>query len=146
MMKTSKVDFLDINVWLALADENHEHHIRARHYWENESLEFLAFCRVTMLGFLRLITHPKVMKGQPLSASQAWDAYQAFIALPEVKMFDEHPKLEVTMRKLTDRPDFPASQWTDSYLAAVAISTHSRLVSFDSDFYSIKNLEFLHLR
>ena len=68
MMKTPSmvVDLLDINVWLALADENHQHHCRARLYWEKESAARLAFCRVTMLGFLRLATHPRAMNGHPL--------------------------------------------------------------------------------
>ena len=144
-MKTPTIDLLDVNVWLALADANHEHHSRARHYWEVESLATLTFCRVTMLGFLRLTTNSKVMKGLPFTASQAWKAYRAFRELPEVEMLEEPSKLEASMTKLTDRPDFPSSQWTDRYLAALALSTHSRLVSFDADYHSIKGLAFLHL-
>jgi predicted nucleic acid-binding protein len=51
----------DVNVWLALADENHLHHPRALSYWHEESVPAMVFCRVTMLGFLRLGTHPKVL-------------------------------------------------------------------------------------
>jgi toxin-antitoxin system PIN domain toxin len=148
MMKTpsAAVDLLDVNVWLALADENHQHHQRAKLYWEEESAAKLAFCRVTMLSFLRLSTHPKVMGGQPFSASEAWAAYRGFRALPEVELIDDNAKLEPIMATLTDMPDFPHSRWTDSYLAAVALSTNSRLVSFDSDFHHFKSLQFLHLR
>ena len=86
------------------------------------------------------------MKGQPFTASEAWNAYRAFRAVPEVEMLGEPSKLEATMTKLTDCFDFPSSRWTDPYLAAVALSTNSRLVSFDADFQSIQSLVFLHLR
>ena len=146
-MKTpsAPVDLLDINVWLALANEDHQHHRRARLYWETESAAKLAFCRVTMLSFLRLSTNSKVMNCQPFTASEAWNAYRAFRALPEVELLSEHPKLEAVLTHLTDQPDFPPSRWTDSYLAAVALSTNSRLVSFDADFKRYKDLDLLHL-
>jgi toxin-antitoxin system PIN domain toxin len=148
MMKTSDapVDLLDVNVWLALADENHQHHRRARHYWERESAVRLAFCRVTMLGFLRLATHPKLMSGRPFSAQEAWQAYSAFRALPEIEILSDPPKLESTLSSLACQPDFIPSFWTDAYLAALAISASARLVSFDSDFHSFKALQFLHLQ
>lgn len=147
-MKTTNatVDLLDVNVWLALATEDHQHHQRAKLYWEQESAAKLAFCRVTMLSFLRLSTNPKVMAGQPFSAAEAWAAYRAFLALPEIELVSENPKLESIMAKLTDYPNFPQSRWTDSYLASVALSSNLRLVSFDSDFDHFKSLQFLHLR
>jgi len=42
-------DLPDVNVWLALADENHLHHPRARVYWQRESASSIAFCRATIL-------------------------------------------------------------------------------------------------
>jgi len=146
-MKTpnAPVDLLDINVWLALADENHQHHRRARHYWEEESAVRLAFCRVTMLGFLRLVTHPKVMNDQPFSPRQAWQAYQAFRALPEVEFLNDSSTLEEPLSAWAGQPDFPSTLWTDAYLAALALSTNARLVSFDSDFHRFNALQFLHL-
>jgi predicted nucleic acid-binding protein len=52
-------DLLDVNVWLALADENHAYHKTAIAYWQDQSAPEIAFCRVTALSFLRLSTHPK---------------------------------------------------------------------------------------
>lgn len=40
-------DLPDINVWLALADENHVHHKRARTYWQNDAPPTVAFCRIS---------------------------------------------------------------------------------------------------
>jgi predicted nucleic acid-binding protein len=36
--------------------------------------------------------------------------------------------------------------WTDAYLAAFAITSGSRLVSFDADFARFPGLHFLHLK
>lgn len=54
-------DLLDIKVWLALVDENHQHHASARDYWEQHKADRVAFCRVSMLGLLRLSTQTRVL-------------------------------------------------------------------------------------
>jgi hypothetical protein len=59
-------DLPDVNVWLALVDDNHAHHDAAVAYWRDESYPEIAFCRVTSLAFLRLSTHPKVLS-RPLA-------------------------------------------------------------------------------
>ena len=146
MMSSGPIDLLDVNVWLALADENHAHHPRARRYWENESATQLAFCRVTMLGFLRLVTHRKIMHGHPFSPSEAWRAYRDFRALPEVILLVDPPDLETTFTAWTDQPDFSQTRWTDGYLAALAHAAGCRLVSFDADYHHFGELHFLHLR
>ena len=48
---------LDVNVWIALAAERHTHHRVARYWFSNLQDEKLAFCRLTQLGFLRLLTN-----------------------------------------------------------------------------------------
>ncbi len=47
----------DINVWIALAAEKHIHHPAARYWFANLHDERLTFCRLTQLGFLRLLTY-----------------------------------------------------------------------------------------
>lgn len=145
-MPRGPVDLLDINVWLALADENHENHGRARHYWEQESAARLAFCRVTMLGLLRLSTHRKVMDNKPFTNEEAWRAYRNFRALPEVTLLADPPTLESSMAAWTVLHGFPNHRWTDAYLAALAQSSGARLVSFDVDFLHFSKLNVLHLK
>lgn len=138
-------DLPDINVWLALSDGNHEHHSVARRYWE-ETDTIVAFCRLTMLGLLRLATHPKAMHGRPFSAPEAWRAYRRFAELPEVRFLPEPLGVERGFRMLTDDASFPNSIWTEAYLAAFAMETGCRVVSFDSDFHRFPSLAFLHLK
>ncbi len=139
------VDLPDINVWLALADGTHQHHGQARLYWEEGAAASLAYCRVTMLGFLRLITHPKAMAGRPFSPPEAWRAYRQFRTLPEITFLPEPLDVDATFQSLSDSADFPQPLWTDAYLAALAVACGCRLVSFDRDFRRFAGLDLLLL-
>ena len=125
---------------------DHQHHLRARHYWERESLPEIAFCRVTVLGLLRLLTHSKVMAGRPFSVAEAWTAYEAFAALPEIRHIDESLTAEQHFAGWTKSPGFAPHRWTDAWIAAIAHSASARVVSFDSDFATFDDLRFLHLQ
>jgi uncharacterized protein len=139
------IDLPDVNVWLAFSVADHPQHQRARHYWYEESGNQFAFCRVTVLGFLRLSTNAKVMSGQPLTVPQAWEAYRAFRRLPEVLLADEPEDCEAWLEHwaLGNRPT--PRQWTDAYLAAFAQAGGMRLVSFDGDFTRFDGLDLLRL-
>lgn len=56
--------FPDINVWLALAYQGHQHHSAAVAWFRSLKDGNIHFCRVTQLGFLRLLTHPLVMRNE----------------------------------------------------------------------------------
>jgi toxin-antitoxin system PIN domain toxin len=140
------IDLPDLNLWLALIDPDHEHHARARHYWEHEAHEGIAFCRVTMLGLLRLLTNSRVMRGEPFTPVQAWEAYHAFTALPEVCFIEDSLAAERQFELWSRLANFAAHRWTDAWIAALAFSCGARVVSFDSDFTSFPDLRFLHLR
>lgn len=126
-------DLPDLNVWLALAIAEHPHHESTQAYWHEQAAERIWFCRVTMLGLVRLLAQPKVMGKAALSLTKAFDAYQRFAALPEVGLQPEPADCEAQLRRLL-KPDTPARLWTDAYLAAFATSAGLRLVTFDRDF------------
>jgi uncharacterized protein len=138
-------DLPDVNLWLALSVADHPHHERAKRYWYEESAERLAFCRVTALGFLRLCTNDKVMGGVPLSVQEAWEAYKVLCRLPEVLLAPEPPDCETVLEHWLLRTNPPPRMWTDAYLAAFALSSGMRLVSFDGDFARFEGLELLRL-
>lgn len=144
-MPGKPTDLLDLNVWLALMDADHVHHGRARRYWYEESGPKIGFCRVSMLGLLRLSMNTTVMHGQAFTPDEAWQAYREFRALPEVLFVQESAELETQMAAWSERPDFPVRRWTDCYLAALARVSASRLVSFDRDYLEFPGLDFLHL-
>lgn len=137
-------DLPDVNVWLALVDENHPHHERAREYWVQESRTTIAFCRVTALSFLRLSTHTKVLS-RPLTEVEAWDIYQRYRIEAHVAFIEDSADIDAQFRKLSCADDFEHHLWTDSYLAAIAHYRRCRVVSLDGDFARFPDLEFLHL-
>ena len=139
------IDLLDINLWLSLVDQRHLHHPVVRAYWSQNGDRQFAFCRVTMLGFLRLITSHKAV-ANPKTHAAAWSIYQEFKALPNIRFLTEPPHLETSFHSLTTEVDLPNRMWTDAYLAAFAITSGSRLVSFDADFARFPGLQFLHLK
>jgi uncharacterized protein len=51
----------DVNVWIALAADKHVHHNVAKHWFMNIQADRVLFCRITQLGFLRLLTNRHVM-------------------------------------------------------------------------------------
>jgi toxin-antitoxin system PIN domain toxin len=138
-------DLPDVNVWLALADADHKHHAVAKAYWLRLDATPVAFCRVSMLGFLRLSTQPKVLSFRP-SIQEAWNLYRQYLSDPHVVFLNEPPDFEAFMEKLTSTPGFVHRLSTDAYLAALAIASGCRLVSLDSDFQTFDGLHFLHLK
>jgi uncharacterized protein len=67
----------DVNVWVALAAERHVHHHIARLWFGNLQDGDLAFCRVTQMGLLRLLSNRHVIQEEVLAADEAWRAYRA---------------------------------------------------------------------
>lgn len=134
------VDLPDLNVWLALANADHMFHKAAKRYWEEVPNE-IAFCRVTMMGLLRLITNPKVMANRPFTRKEAWEVYRTFKTLDEVVFLPEPPDVEAYFKSL----EFCPRLWTDAYLAAFALAGNHRIISFDKDFRQFAGLELLLL-
>lgn len=137
-------DLLDINVWLALAVQEHPHHAIAHRYWREVQAQqattrtpFLWFCRVTMLGMVRLLCQPKAVGTGALNLSTAWALHQQYRALPQIGLLADPAGCEAQLQRWVtpvDGNELPARLWTDAYLAAVAQSASLRLVSFDRDF------------
>lgn len=137
-------DLLDVNVWLALVDENHVHHATAVAYWQSQAQDTMAFCRISLLGFLRLATRKGVL-GRTLTPEEAWAIVHRYLAEPGVVLLDEPAGIDEVFLRWISEPGFPTNHWTDAYLAAFAIASGCRLVSFDAGFDRYPGLERLHL-
>jgi toxin-antitoxin system PIN domain toxin len=137
-------DLPDVNVWLALVDENHPHHDVAVAYWQGQSSPEIAFCRVSMLAFLRLSTHPKVLS-RPLTNGEAWDIYRRYRIEARVGFLGDAPEVDVAFMALSQCENFSHHLWTDGYLAALALYRGCRIVTFDTDFNRFPDLSFLQL-
>lgn len=137
-------DLPDLNVWLALAVAEHPHHRAAQAYWREQAAANVWFCRVTMLGLVRLLAQPKVMGEAALTLLEAFELYRRFAALPEVGLRAEPAECEHTLAGLL-QPGTPPRLWIDTYLAAFALAGGLRLVTFDRDFARFAGTARLHL-
>ncbi len=137
-------DLLDVNVWLALAIEEHPHHRTAASYWSGGHSAARWFCRLSAMSLVRLLTHPRLMANKPLTLTRAWALYRRFAALPGVAMLAEPEDLDSELEALA-MPKLPSRLFSDAYFAALASKAQVRLVTFDRDFERFDGLALLRL-
>jgi toxin-antitoxin system PIN domain toxin len=122
----------DVSVWIALAAERHTFHPTARRWFSGLRDERLTFCRVSQLGFLRLLTNKHVMLEEVLSPGEAWKAYLALRLDRRIGYSAETNELPETWQAFTERPLSSPNLWTDAYLCAFANAAGLTLVTFDA--------------
>lgn len=122
---------LDVNVWLAAAWARHVHHDAAKKYVDGEDAD-MAFCRVTELAFLRLITNRAITGADAPTRRQAWDLLMALQADPRIKFVPEPRGVAPLWIAFSKRDDRSHLLWTDDYLAAFAQALSAELVTFDA--------------
>jgi toxin-antitoxin system PIN domain toxin len=125
--------FPDVNVWLALVYEGHEHHPIAQHWFEELQDQRLYFSRFTQLGFLRLLTHASVMRSDVKNSRQAWLVYDALLEDARISFSNEpgSGELAALFRKLSTTSEIFPQRWADTYLTAFAQASEFELVTFD---------------
>src|SRR5580704_14175238 len=65
----------DVNFWIALASDRHPHTARAAAWMQGILTDQVAFCRITELGLLRLLTNSHVMGSEVRNHQGAWKVY-----------------------------------------------------------------------
>jgi hypothetical protein len=128
---TSSV-FPDINVWLALSTPDHQHFSVAWAWYTALPGECaLAFCRITQLGLLRLLTTQSVMGQGTLTQAEAWQAYDRWIEAAGAEFAEEPEGLESAFRSLSRTHQASPKEWADAYLAAFSSVSGFPLATFD---------------
>lgn len=135
----------DTNVWLALALSGHVHHRVARAWLDTvDEPGAIHFCRATQQSFLRLMTNRTVLGAYgspPLTNSQAWAAYAAFLGDDRIVLTDREPHgLEAQWKAFAMRRSAAPKVWMDAYLAAFARAGGFELVTTDADFTQYRGL------
>ena len=123
----------DVNVWLAAAWVRHVHHNAAKNWMDAEE-DGIAFCRVTQMALLRLLSNPAVTERDALTRRQAWEVFDQFMADPRIRMTPEPQGLDSLWIAFSKRADRSHLLWTDDYIAAFAQASGAELVTFDRAF------------
>jgi toxin-antitoxin system PIN domain toxin len=136
-MPISKIFLPDVNVWLALASRRHIHAQTCGAWLDSIGSASVAFCRVSQMGVLRLLTNEAVMGRDVLSSRDAWRAYRTMMTDERMSFAPEPFMLEPEWRKLTTQDRPTPKLWTDAYLSAFARAAGMRLVTLDRAVLSI---------
>jgi uncharacterized protein len=124
------VKLVDVGVWLAAVWGRHVHNPAAAD-WFGQETDGIAFCRVTQMGLLRLLSNPAIMGEDAIERSQAWRTYDQLWADERVVWADEPVELDAVWRAISARDDKSHKLWTDDYLAAFAQASDAVLITLD---------------
>jgi uncharacterized protein len=124
----------DVNIWIALTSNRHVHHSQANEWLQGVDSGQIAFCRISEMGFLRLLTNPHVMGKDVLSPREAWRVYDEWRADDRVIFLPERPEFSEEWRRLGEQIAGGPNVWTDAYLAAFALHANATIVTLDRKF------------
>jgi toxin-antitoxin system PIN domain toxin len=127
----TSLSFPDLNVLLALAAHEHVHSAIARRWWNSHQGD-IAFCRISQLGLLRLLTTAAVMGNKPLSLDRSWRIYDGLLADDRVTFVYDHPEIDAVFRARAAGDAASPKVWGDAWMLAMAHATGGILVTFDS--------------
>lgn len=123
---------LDINVIIALLDEEHIFHERAHNWWRNDQPKAWASCPLTENGVVRIMTHPSFSKYSRHTPREVIDSLSDFVSKTDHEFWSD--TLSVRDKTwLAAENLHTGSALTDLYLLALAVKHDARLVTFDTN-------------
>lgn len=121
---------LDVNVLVALFDEEHLFNERAHAWLESECQDGWASCPLTENGLVRILCHPNYSRTLSYSAVQVLEIFDDFVCGTDHEFWPD----DVSLRNSSVfAPEFIFGPRliTDIYLLGLATRHKSRLVTFD---------------
>ena len=137
---------IDLNILLYVVNADAAGHDRALGWWErliDDDDEAIGLPWVVLLGFLRLVTNPRVFP-RPLSPDEAIATLDTWLARDTVRIVREKDDHWATLRSLLASTGTAGNLTTDAHLAALALSHDAVLVSSDADFARFRGLRLLN--
>ena len=121
-------DFPDVNILIALVDDDHAHHRRASDWFDSNSGQGWVTCPITQNGCLRIVSQPRY--------SNSMSVVEVMRRLRELTDTTAHEFIADDISLLTPgRIDISAvsghRQLTDVYLLALAVAHGMRFVTLD---------------
>lgn len=134
---------LDVNILLYASDQGGSHHARAREFLEEcaRGPEVLCLSWATVMGYLRIATHPRVFV-QPLALESATANIDALLGLPHVRLLVEEEGFWALYRKVAAPVHARSNLVPDAHLATLLLQHGVRvLYTNDRDFRKFDFLE-----
>lgn len=117
----------DVNVLLALIDQDHIFHARTRAWWAHEQRHGWASCPLTQNGFLRVISQRSYLS--PRSIGDALGMLKAATARPDHEFWPDD--ISILDGDVAHAHLLGPKQITDVYLLALAVRHGGRFVTCD---------------
>jgi toxin-antitoxin system PIN domain toxin len=130
----------DLNVWLALSDDLHEHNREAWNWMNHLAGDArLAFSRYTQIGLLRLLVTTSVMGEEALTLGKAWEVYDGWLTDPRVGFYPEPRDVDASFRRATNplAAQRAPKAVGDCWLVAFAMGINATLVTFDRALFEL---------
>ncbi len=125
----------DLNLILYAHDPQSRQHEEARQWWEEllNSGRPVGLAWVTILGFLRLVTHAR-LAANPMTPEAAIRRVKSWLAMPSVRILTPGEGHAEILFGLVQTVGVAGNLTTDAHLAALAIEYQAELASTDTDF------------
>ena len=133
----TSLNFPDVNVWLALFWDGHEHAQIARNWFERSPDDRYFFCRFTQMSVLRLLTTRQIMQADVKSMTAAWKIFDRAFCDERIEFLLEPDGVEAAFRRYSKSGLASPKAWAAAYLAGFAETAGLRLVTFDRAFLSL---------
>jgi toxin-antitoxin system PIN domain toxin len=134
---------LDVNVLLYASDCSSPRHQAGRRFLEEcaASPEVCCLAWPTLMGYLRLATHPRIFAA-PLSPADARGNLESLLALPQVRAVSEGPDFLDAYTHVSGSHAVRGNLVPDAHLATILFQHGVRtLYSHDRDFLKFPSLD-----
>lgn len=125
----------DLNLLVYAHNEGAPDHAAAKEWWESlvNGIERVGIPWVVSVGFVRLMTHPRVLV-HPVTAGEAVDYVQEWFQFPHITPINPGAEHMNQFRRSLSAAGVGANLVTDSHIAALAMEYQAEVHSNDSDF------------
>jgi len=120
---------LDVNVLIALAWPNHQHHLEVKKWFSGVGRKSWATCPLTQNGFIRISSNPKIIESA-VSVPQAMDFLIRLTDHPDHCFWPD----SLDFSRITSRPESLLQghrQVTEAYLVCLAAESGGVLATLD---------------
>ena len=125
----------DLNLLIYAHDGRAPYHDSARRWWEGliNGVERVGIPWVVTTGFVRLMTHPRVL-AHPTTPEEAVDYVQEWFQFPHVTTINPGAEHLTHLRRSLAAAGVGGNLVTDAHVAALAIEYQAEVHTNDTDF------------
>lgn len=125
----------DLNLIVYAYNADAPHHEAARRWWEGlmNGAEPVGLLWAVGLGFVRLMTHPRVVR-VPLPTARAVAHVRAWLDRPQVQVLEPGRDHLAVLERLLEAAGVAGALTTDAHLAALALEYGAEVHTNDADF------------